>query len=440
MKRTRLSSANSKRGGFTLIELLVVIAIIAILIALLLPAVQQAREAARRTHCRNNLKQIGVAMHNFHDNFNHFPYSDHPRTSGSGWMYMEEGAMIALFPYFDAAVWYDTALETPGAMRTYYSNVDPLTPGRINEMGNEWYCLVEESELEKAAIPSMQCPSAIDEGLVFIAAWGPNGDNIDGSGLFQACHYALSKGTNDSWCIQFDDDDEGTGRFRAPYNGFPFQRRYDNLPIKGFAYGPVPDSERGMFNKSHKTAVKDVVDGTSNTFAAGEVAGGEPWPICRYAGCTNPLQFHGMGSEDPARPNDPVPAHGSWIIYDVGGGDVGNILQTGTPFACCIEPLNKNPVTNNGSMTDDSGSGDATGMRRDDNRDCRSSLFAVQNGLSGLTNSTQNFRSQHTGGGFFLRADGSVQFVSENVGLDLYRATSTIAGKEVDTIPGGIVD
>jgi prepilin-type N-terminal cleavage/methylation domain-containing protein len=91
-----MSSRRSQRSrGFTLIELLVVIAIIAILIALLLPAVQQAREAARRTQCKNNLKQLGIAMHNYHDVHNKFPVGQYSCCWGT-WM-------VAILPYIEQA-------------------------------------------------------------------------------------------------------------------------------------------------------------------------------------------------------------------------------------------------------------------------------------------------------------------------------------------------
>ena len=109
--RTQYSESAGQRPfrqvrGFTLIELLVVIAIIAILIALLLPAVQQAREAARRTQCKNMLKQWGLALHNYHDTHNRLPYgcmglaNSTPPTNNFGFH-------VLLLPYIDQAPLYN---------------------------------------------------------------------------------------------------------------------------------------------------------------------------------------------------------------------------------------------------------------------------------------------------------------------------------------------
>lgn len=91
-----------RHRGFTLIELLVVIAIIAVLIALLLPAVQQAREAARRSQCKNNLKQIGLAMHNYHGTSNVFPYGE----NNAGAYHLRDTWMQQVMPFIDQAPLY----------------------------------------------------------------------------------------------------------------------------------------------------------------------------------------------------------------------------------------------------------------------------------------------------------------------------------------------
>ena len=137
--RTRQRSSR----GFTLIELLVVIAIIAILIALLLPAVQQAREAARRSQCKNNMKQIGLALHNYHDAHNSFPMGS--------WYYITRGASwrFSLLPYLDQAPVYNKA--TSGSLNFYPAGNNAHTLADYNAATQPMLNLV---------LPVYDCPSS----------------------------------------------------------------------------------------------------------------------------------------------------------------------------------------------------------------------------------------------------------------------------------------
>jgi len=130
--RHAVSILRWRRLGFTLIELLVVIAIIAVLVAILLPAVQQAREAARNSQCKNNLKQLGVALHNYHETMGCFPSSQGGAATGQAdWRghsahvmilpYMDQGALYNKYN-MNAWAWWD------GGMGTHM--VDTAQPGR----------------------------------------------------------------------------------------------------------------------------------------------------------------------------------------------------------------------------------------------------------------------------------------------------------------------
>jgi prepilin-type N-terminal cleavage/methylation domain-containing protein len=166
--------------GFTLIELLVVIAIIAVLVALILPAVQQAREAARRSQCRNNLKQIGLALHNYHGVQNALPlgYGGYPFTNqGNLWGW---GTMI--LPQMDQVPLYDALSASPGGTngfgvpKTGFQAVmtSPSPP----------------NNLLQTSIPTYRCPSDNGTAIVTIPAGGLNGCMPGSTSSFGRSNYA----------------------------------------------------------------------------------------------------------------------------------------------------------------------------------------------------------------------------------------------------------
>jgi prepilin-type N-terminal cleavage/methylation domain-containing protein len=159
-----------KRDGFTLVELLVVIAIIGILIALLLPAVQAAREAARRSQCTNNLKQLVLAGHNYHDVHKCFPQynyraTGYPNATCSQW----EGfsAHTQLLPYVEQQAVYDTVVTLQKNTPT------PQDGWRIGHF----------TTIRRTRIPGFMCPSDTSSS-------GSNTGN---------CSYPVSAGSNNGW-------------------------------------------------------------------------------------------------------------------------------------------------------------------------------------------------------------------------------------------------
>jgi prepilin-type N-terminal cleavage/methylation domain-containing protein len=215
-----------RTAGFTLIELLVVIAVIAILIALLLPAVQQAREAARRTQCKNNLKQLGLAMHNYHDALSMLPPGSF--TYLNGWPLAKLSAanenlscwMQQVLPYLDQAPLYNV-----------------LSPKMNNETLPSYVTDATGWGPEIATVlPVLMCPSDPASPRTSGVAGYPY------HGFFG--NYATCAGDTN-------------------YSG-----AYDSVTI-----GTDPRGEHlsGMFYAISKTRIKDITDGTSNTLMAAEI-------------------------------------------------------------------------------------------------------------------------------------------------------------------------
>lgn len=161
------TNKEAQRKGFTLIELLVVIAIIAVLVSLLLPAVQQAREAARRTQCKNNMKQLGLAVHNFESTFQKLPHPGQCDSTGSGsTVYMSQSTPTLLLPYMEQSNVFqkmDQQLKFVDMPTAGYTTT-ALHPNSIGAVYNDAN-YPDTVAAAKTQIPGFVCPSTpVDAG------------------------------------------------------------------------------------------------------------------------------------------------------------------------------------------------------------------------------------------------------------------------------------
>jgi len=397
------------RKAFTLVELLVVIAIIGVLVALLLPAIQAAREAARRSSCTNNMKQFGVALHNYHNSLKTFPPGGCNNISNVGKIMMSPHAM--LLPFF----------EEEGLKGVYDLKKDWYHQTDVRDSNN--YSVVMQT-----VIPAFACPSSTGENpivdkllnkLLIIGAQ----ISIPEDQPFGITNYAFCKGVTDAWCWPPFSNDT-----KAPFR-----------------------SERGMFDFNWAVPIRKITDGTSNTIAAGEAASGPNWSVTKTTG---PSRLDRTTIPMPDMFGFRRVAYQFWIAsepsyspLDMQGFYVASVM------ACTLEPMNKNPVT--GAWADVN-TLIQTMMPGACNKSIPASVATrgktscqpAQNApepnwrdpgtLSGSncgTHITPNYRSDHNGGANFLFADGSVHFLSEDINMLTYQQLSTIFGNEIVTIP-----
>ena len=242
---------NSKRRGFTLVELLVVIAIIGILIGLLLPAVQAAREAARRMQCTNNLKQMGLAIHNHHDTKNKIPQGCHSWHRLTMWGY--------LYPFAEQVnLWNHFVGNDPVTLGNFFWNTNGGWPG---------VTLTAEEKKGFGAVPYMTCPSR-RTGYAAKEYVGGDGNNSSGP----QTDYCLVASTNASGV---NTGPATTSAYDAHHYVRMFRVTDENQCAtyhKGFFRGgklPAGKNEAQPNSEGRDTFAR-VVDGLSNQMVIGE--------------------------------------------------------------------------------------------------------------------------------------------------------------------------
>lgn len=223
-----MTSRPKRNKGFTLIELLVVIAIIAILIALLLPAVQQAREAARRTQCKNNMKQLGLALHNYHDTHSAFPPGLLGRCTTPD---LNASGLVMLLPYIEQTALYSqfnfSASSSNREGSGYESGLvgtssDPATNGNIIPV--------------TTILQAFLCPSDSAREVTEASAYRPSQTDPRGGALTNYDFVTTSANTYNS-CTNWTSEASAT---------------------------------RAMFGENSRCRMRDLKDGTSNTVAMAE--------------------------------------------------------------------------------------------------------------------------------------------------------------------------